>query len=121
MTKETTIGQLRAGIWFDYLNASNYRTQVILDRNDLTYAVGSPTAPVFSCNYHANLQTVQPYVEWALTPLPGLVITPGLKYTATTRDLDATDNSGTRLPAQFSRTYSAPQPAIDARYSIRPD
>lgn len=119
VTKETTIGQLRAGLWFDYLNASNYRTQVILNRNLLSYAVGSPTAPVFSRNYHANLHTVQPYIEWALTPLPGLVITPGIKYTATTRDLDASVNSGTRLPAQFSRTYSAPQPAIDARYSIR--
>jgi len=119
VTKETPWGQLRAGLWLDYENASNFREQVVLSRNGISYSVNSATAPAFARLYHTDLRTEQPYVEWALTPLPGLVITPGLKFAATTRDLDATVNSGTRLPARFKRTYSALQPAIDARYAIR--
>jgi len=120
VTKETPYGQLRAGIWFDYINASNYRYQAVLDRGAMPYSVGSPSATIYQRNYHTDLRTEQPYLEWALTPLPGLVITPGLKFTATTRILDAQVNSGTRLPANFDRTYSQLQPAIDARYTIKP-
>lgn len=119
LTKETPWGQVRAGLWVDYENASNFREQVVLSRDGISYSVNSPTAPAFARLYHTDLRTEQPYLEWALTPLPGLVITPGLKFTATTRDLDATVNSGTKLPARFERTYSALQPAIDARYAIR--
>lgn len=118
LTKETAWGQLRAGVWIDYINASNYREQVVLSRNSIQYTVGSPTAPGYARLYHTDLRTEQPYVEWALTPLPGLVVTPGLKFTATTRTLNATINSGTRLPANFERTYSDYQPSIDTRYSI---
>ncbi len=119
LTKETPWGQLRAGLWVDYENASNFREQVVLSRGGISYSVNSPSAPIYARLYHTDLRTEQPYLEWALTPLPGLVITPGLKFTATTRDLDATVNSGTRLPARSERTYSALQPAIDARYAIR--
>jgi len=124
LTKETAWGQLRAGVWIDYINASNYREQVVLSRNSIQYTVGSPTAPGFSRLYHTDLRTEQPYVEWALTPIPSLVITPGLKYTATTRTLDApiyavSNNRG--LSARSERTYSDYQPSIDARYSISKD
>jgi len=118
LTKETAWGQLRAGMWIDYINASNWREQVVLSRNSIQYTVGSPTAPAYARLYHTDLRTEQPYVEWALTPIPGLVVTPGLKFTATTRTLDAAINSGTRLPANFERTYSDYQPSVDARYSI---
>lgn len=121
LTKETAWGQLRGGLWVDYENASSFREQVVLSRGSIEYASGSATAPPFVRLYHTDLRTEQPYLEWALTPLPGLVITPGLKYTATTRNLNATVNSGTRVPAKFERTYSAVQPAIDARYSISSD
>lgn len=120
VTKETAIGQLRAGIWIDDIAASNYRYQAVLNLGDLVYSTGSPTATPYARLYHTELRTEQPYVEWALTPLPGLVITPGLKFTATTRVLDAQVNSGTKLPAGYDKTYSQLQPAVDARYTIKP-
>ena len=119
VTKDTALGQLRTGLWLDYTVASNYRYQVLLNRGLIPYSSGSPTATPFIRNYNTDLYTVQPYLEWALTPLPGLVVTPGLKFTSTTRDLDALVNSGTKLPAQFSETYSQLQPAVDARYTIK--
>jgi iron complex outermembrane recepter protein len=121
VTKETAYGQIRTGFWIDDVIASNYRYQAVLNQGAIPYYASNARVPtIYVRNYHTELRTVQPYLEWALTPLPGLVVTPGLKYTATTRILDAQVNSGTRLPAKYDRTYDQLQPAIDARYTIRP-
>lgn len=117
-TKDTSIGQARAGFWFDYNSGGNYRYNVVLSQADRLY-VRSGATP-FDYNYKLSLTTYQPYVEYALTPLPGLVITPGLKYTAVVRGLDATINATTKLPAQFRETYDALQPSIEARYTFNP-
>jgi len=117
VTKDTDYGQARAGFWFDDNAGGAYRTNILLSRGNVAYtriAAGTP----FDYNYHTTLRTYQPYFEFALQPLPGLVVTPGLKFTSTTRDLDAALNQGTKVPANFSRTYSALQPAIDARYTF---
>ncbi len=119
VTKDTSIGQARAGFWFDYNSGGNYRTNVVLSQANLIYA-RSATATPFDYNYKTSLTTYQPYIEYALTPLPGLVITPGLKYTAVTRGLDATLNQTTKVPAQFNQTYDALQPSIEARYTFNP-
>lgn len=117
-TKDTDIGQIRAGVWFDYINASAYRYTAVGDLGGIPYSTKNVALAPYTRLYHTDLRTEQPYVEWALTPLPGLVITPGLKYTATTRDLGATVNSTTKLPARFEETYSDLQPSIDARYTV---
>ena len=113
VTKETAYGQVRAGLWFDDNAAGAYRTNVLLSQGDVAYT-RTATATPFDYNYHTTLRTYQPYLEYALQPFPGLVVTPGLKFTATTRDLEAVINQGTKVPANFSKTYSALQPAIDA-------
>ena len=119
VTKETAIGQARAGFWFDYNSGDNYRTNVVLSSGDRLYTKTATASP-FDYNYKASLTTYQPYIEYALTPLPGLVITPGLKYTGVVRGLDATINQTTKQPAQFSQLYDALQPSIEARYTINP-
>ena len=119
VTKETDYGQVRAGFWFDDNAAGAYRTNVLLSQGDVAYA-RTRTATPSDYNYHTTLRTYQPYLEYALRPLPGLVVTPGLKFTSTTRDLEAAINQGTKVPANFSKTYSALQPAMDARYTFAP-
>jgi iron complex outermembrane receptor protein len=119
VTKDTNIGQARAGIWFDDNIGGSYRTDILLSQGNLPYTK-TATATPFNYNYHTTLRTYQPYAEFALKPLPGLVITPGLKLTSTTRDLEATINQGTKVPAQFSQTWSDLQPSIDARYTFFP-
>ena len=93
VTKDTDYGQARAGFWFDDNAGGAYRTNILLSRGNVAYtriAAGTP----FDYNYHTTLRTYQPYFEFALQPLPGLVVTPGLKFTSTTRDLDAALNQG---------------------------
>lgn len=117
VTKETGYGQVRAGFWFDDNSGGNYRTNILLSQGNAAYSRSATASPA-DYNYHATLRTYQPYAEIALRPLPALVVTPGLKFTSTTRDLDASINQGTKIPAHFSKTYSAMQPAIDARYTF---
>lgn len=119
VTKETDYGQLRAGFWFDDNSAGAYRTNIVLSQGAVPYTK-SANGSAFDYNYHTTLRTYQPYFEYALQPMPGLVVTPGVKYTSTTRDLDAMLNQGTKTPANFSKTYAAFQPAIDARYTFAP-
>jgi iron complex outermembrane receptor protein len=117
VTKDTEYGQARAGFWFDDNFAGAYRTNILLSQGDVAYtkiAGGTPS----DYNYHTTLRTYQPYFEFALQPLAGLVVTPGLKFTSTTRNLEAALNQSTKVPANFSKTYSALQPAIDARYTF---
>jgi len=117
LTKETSFGQARAGLWYDRNAANAYRTNIVLSQGNAEYT-RTATATPFDYRYRTTLETYQPYIEFAATPLPGLVITQGLKYTATTRGLDAAINQGTKVPARFHRTYDALQPSVDARYTF---
>lgn len=119
VTKDTGFGQVRTGFWFDHNAANAYRTNVVLSQGNQPYT-RTATATPYDYAYHASLTTYQPYIEFAATPLPGLVITPGLKYTSTTRGVDAVINQSTRVPANFRRTYDALQPSIDVRYTLAP-
>ncbi len=120
VTKDTPFGQLRAGFWADYIAYSSSRYTADFNLGDVPYT-RSATALPFQFSYRTSLTTLQPYIEWALTPLPGVVITPGLRYTSNERRLNAAVNQGTGLPARDDVVYDAFQPSIDARYRIRPD
>ena len=120
LTGDTQYGQARVGLWVDYNAANAYRTEIVLTDLDQPYAKTATGTP-YDYLYKTGLTTYQPYVEFAAKPLPGLTITPGVKYTATTRDLNAQINQSTKVAADFSETYSAVQPSVDARYTITPN
>ncbi len=119
VTKDTALGQLRAGLWFDYVAADAYRVSADLSRGLTPYTTSAAGSP-YSYKYRDYVTTVQPYLEFAWKPLPNLTVTPGVKYTSFTRVLDAAVNNSTKLPADFHATYDKLQPAVDARYVIQP-
>jgi iron complex outermembrane receptor protein len=118
VTKDTGFGQLRFGTWFDYVSNGVYRTRIDLSRGDIGYATKA-TGSTFSQKYHDRLVTAQPYIEFAWTPLPGLTITPGVKYTSVTRELD-TAIVGSTPPGESNATYNKAQWSVDAHYKITP-
>ncbi len=118
--KDTRFGEAKAGFWFDRNSANAYRTNIVLSQGNTPYT-SSLTGSAYDYRYRASLTTYQPYIEFAATPLPGLVITPGVKYSMSVRTVDALINQTTKLPANFSRSYSAVLPSIDARYSLTPN
>jgi iron complex outermembrane recepter protein len=117
LTKDTDYGQLRFGMWFDYVSQAASKYAIVLTQNDAAYTKTAGGSP-YSYQYTDTMTTAQPYVEFAWKPLPGLTITPGVKFTSVTRDLNAAINETTKLPADFSKTYSDVQPSIDAHYAF---
>ncbi len=116
VTKDTEFGQLRVGAWFDYISNGVYRTRIDLSAGDVGYATKSTGSP-FNQQYHNRLVTAQPFIEFAWTPLPGLTITPGVKYSSVTRELD-TSILGSTPAGETNATYNKAQWSVDAHYAI---
>jgi iron complex outermembrane receptor protein len=110
-------GDLKFGGWVEH--QENAYTQANVDVS-LNYKLTPETLGAFAYLDHEDLLTVQPYVELDLEPLPGLVITPGLKYDFFNRSLDAAVNSGGGS-LDYARDYGAILPAVTAHYMIRSD
>lgn len=110
-------GDAKLGAWVE--NQSNAYTQANIDltRGNLR----SPDSlRAFTYLDHEDLLTLQPYFELDLRPLPGLTITPGVKYDLFRRSLTAQVNAGTGKPLDYSKTYGAPLPAVTVHYMIDP-
>ncbi len=118
VTKDTAFGQLRFGVWLDYISNGVYRTRIDLSRGYVGYATKA-AGSTFNQQYHDRLVTAQPYIEFAWTPLPGLTITPGVKYTSVTRELD-TGILGSTPAGETNATYNKAQWSVDAHYKITP-
>ena len=111
-----SFGQARAGIWYEYAATDRHRFDL-----DRTLGVPNPIekAPAFGPTPPADLQflensnwtQVQPFFDLELRPLPGLTVTPGIKYVDFTRNIDSPIESKTRLvdrhqTASFSKTLA---------------
>jgi iron complex outermembrane receptor protein len=123
LTKDTDYGQIRAGLWVDFNSGSSYKTNVDLSDDNAPYipgnGKGSTSQPTpYNSLYDTTLLTVQPYLEFAWKPLPGLTITPGLKFISVTREVDATYINKTGLPLNASQTWDHPIPSVDLHYEI---
>ncbi len=118
LVKDTPWGELRAGMWFDYVENGIYRTKVDFTRGDQVITT-SATAPQFNQFYHDGLTTIQPYIEFAWKPLPQLTITPGVRFTDVKRDLDVVVLSGSPT-GKSNHTWTKPQPSVEAQYKITP-
>lgn len=117
VSKDTDYGQFRIGLWLDYNAGSSYKANIDLSANGATYTKTATGTPYKSL-YNTTLGTVQPYIEFAATPLPGLTITPGVKYTYVTRGLDATIIGSAPSTAPRNQSWDALLPSIDVHYEI---
>ena len=107
----------KIGAWVE--NQANSYTQANIDltRNSL---LSPHKFSAFTYLDTEDLLTVQPYFEVDWRPLPGLVITPGVKYDFFQRDLRAQVNSGTGKPLNYTKEYQAPLPAVTVHYTFNP-
>ncbi len=132
LTRESSLGTLRAGLWLD--QAKSFRYQI--PSNPLTW-VDTP-APNFVESYTTT--TMQPYVEHEFKLGRDLSITPGVKYASYKQEfLHRQDNGGAVGPlgGTFSKTtnaitggsatlanaitYTDVLPSIDVHYMLKPN
>lgn len=116
-TLDTPYGQARWGAWVEHESFTTSTVQTDDTRGFMAYttAPGSP----FLNDYRSNLNTLQPYAEFAWTPLPDLTVTAGLKYSLVTRTLKGSAGL-TGGPQDVSQSYSTPLPSLDVNWRVTP-
>jgi iron complex outermembrane receptor protein len=120
LQKEVGFGDIQAGVWYDH--QINTRSLFEVDMTQslaLNTGFGNPV----DRELHQSLDTVQPYlqIDWKPDWIPGLTLSPGVKYSRFTRSLDAQVNIGTGQPLQTSVPYDAILPSMLLHYAINPN
>ena len=133
LTKESSLGTFRTGLWYDVANS--YRYQV---KSDPKTWIDAPL-PNFSETYTTT--TLQPYLEFEFKVNDRLKVTPGVKYASYKQDfnhlqdcstvggLGATVNTttctitkGPGAPSvSNSVSYSDVLPSLDVHYLLQPN
>jgi iron complex outermembrane receptor protein len=135
--KDFDLGDVKFGVWFDHQRNRRSLTEIDLTKGGVYNYAGSgddgddgdndggdttddgPTSPI-DLLLKNETNTLQPYVQLDLTPIPGLTLTPGLKYAWYERNFDEPINSDVGEPVGYIRTYHALLPSFEARYQVSP-
>lgn len=119
LSKDIGASQVKAGMWFDRATNVYAATNVDWSRGGVPYTTSATGSP-FSYNMRDWLTTAEPYVEVDWRPVPGLTVTPGVKYAIVRRSIDATIDKNTGLPAKEGHSWLSLMPALQANYVIEP-
>ena len=120
VSKDTTIGQGRVGVWFDHIDNDTYRYMVDFTRGTVPYATTASGTP-YQYNLFDTLTTVQPYGEFEFKPTRNLSVTAGVKYDAVTRSLEAPlDRTSPPMPEDDHAAFNRVLPAFSANERILP-
>lgn len=119
-----SFGDIQAGLWFDH--QINSRALVEVDMSDgMAQNTDTNTGATNGVDrlIHQSLDTFEPYVQldWKPLWLPGLTVSPGLKYARFQRNLNAQVNQGTGTPLQTSPVYDSVLPSMLIHYAINPN
>ncbi len=114
-------GDLRAGAWFDRQHNFRQLTEVDFTLGGATNPAGSPATGGIDRELTQVLTTVQPYLEFDWHALPGLVLSPGVRYDHFERSVDAQVNVKSAYAQAYTQTFSATLPSLLAHYEIRPN
>lgn len=117
LKKQFGFGDIQAGLWYDH--QVNSRQQLEVDMS-LGYAQNPPDGSSVDRNMHDTLDTFQPFVQLDWKPLPGLTISPGIKYNYFRRAIDASVDQKTQLPLAYSKTYTKALPSLAVNYRFNP-
>ncbi len=123
---------LTAGAWIEWSRTFRQQTDVDLTTGGFNYIEKAVTAPStgavpgqatplyikFDQNSQGN--HTEEFVELALTPVPGLTITPGFKHIDFGRKILAKYNQTTRYAQNVTSNYSANLPFVQANWRVTP-
>ncbi len=115
ISQDTPYGQARVGLWAEHELFTTNTFAADATRSFLPYT--ALPGSIFVNNYRSNLDTLQPYAEFAWKALPKVTVTAGLKYSFVTRTLKG-DAGLTGAPQDVHQSYSTPLPAIDVNWRV---
>ena len=116
LSADTPFGEAKAGFWIDRNSDARFSESIDLSRDGI--AVPGKNGSPYSYDYKDVTYTYQPYIEFDYKPFPGLVITPGLRYSDSYRRVDALVNKTTKTPYDNGKDFHSLMPSIAANYTI---
>ena len=124
VTKQTSIGLARVGLWLE--KAETHRSIYdfnMLDRTpnyDQAAIAGTSFTGINNVQYEQNSgwKQYQPFAEFEWAVNDRLTLTPGFKTIHTTLNMDAQVNQGSRKPLNFSKDFNANLPFLTANYKL---
>ena len=111
-TKTIGLSDLKFGMWIDQQQHQSWNNNV-----DLTLG-GALQNPGLTNAEQSSDTTFQPYVQYAWRPNTDLTVTPGVKYNSFSRYYNASLDSGANAPVNYSKTWTAVLPSLDAHYFV---
>jgi iron complex outermembrane receptor protein len=130
LVKDFSFGDIKTGIWYDH--QANFRS---LTEVDMSQGLASNTDPDTGVAYTLNsgtgygidrlltqaLDTVQPYVQVDWSPIDALTLSPGVRWSYFSRDVNATVNVKTGAQqSPYDQTFDALLPSFEAHYAFSP-
>ena len=115
-------GDIQTGLWFD--RQINFRA---LAQTDETLGdaldpggIGNPLIDAFLGNrlLDQTLTALQPFVQLDWKPLPGLTLSPGVRYDHFERAVDADVNVKTGNPQSYTNDFASTLPSFLAHYRL---
>ena len=109
-------GVLSTGLWFD-------RQLNLRGLTEVDYTLGGALDPAVGNGgvdraLHQVLVTLQPFVQFDWKPLPGLTLSPGVRYDHFERSVDAQVDVKSGYAESYNNTYSATLPSLLVHYDL---
>lgn len=121
-SREFTPGVLTLGLWSEGSNTDRHQYDLDLTLGNVRDPRETKPAPVqfpsVLFDQQSKIKNQQPFIEFEWNAAPGLTVTPGLKYVAITRSVDAEVNQTTRLPQHAAVDYKATLPFLTLNQRI---
>jgi len=122
-TGDYSFGDIKTGAWID--RQFNFRGLANTDETLNDAYVESTPGSLISAFYggrllNQELTTLQPYVQFDWKPLPGLTVSPGVRYDHFERDVNSTVNVKTpvQTPQVYDNTFDSTLPSLLVHYMI---
>lgn len=123
-TRKIDTGLARVGIWLERSDSERHTYDLDLSLGRIRDPRETKPTPLQlpSVFYDqlSKITTSQPFAEFEWAAGPGLSVTPGVKFVAITRSVDAIINATTRLPQKAAADYRTTLPFLTVNQQLTP-
>jgi iron complex outermembrane recepter protein len=120
LTRDMPFGDIQAGAWVDYQINTRRLTEVDFTLGGAINPLGNPGSAIPGVDraLDQSLTTLQPFVQIDWKALPGLTLSPGLRYDYFDRRVNSQVNVNTGVPQRYSTSFHAVLPSLLAHYEL---
>ena len=123
LTKELPFGDIQTGVWADYQINTRRLTEVDFTLGGAINPLAnmSSAVPGIDRALDQSLTTLQPFLQFDWKALPGLILSPGVRYDSFERRVNSQVNVQTAVAQRYSNTFDSVLPSLLVHYELSPN